>query len=309
MKQPAILRLILLALAALPLPLAAADGRFPISGPVTIAQPGSYYVTRDFTVGGTGSAILISSNDVTLDLNGHTIICGGAVFYCIEAVNRNRIRVTGGAVYGGGNGIDVYNDSVTGIFTVDHMQLSGQTGSAISVMSTGAATLLQARITDNRIVGASAGITLNYLDGGQVERNLIERTGTGDGIALTSASGVSVRDNTVSGGSRNGITLQSCGSIDVSNNHVSAATDYRAILLNDTNYCRISQNVAVFEGIALNTSNSNTLDWNMTQCNCSGLPFCICFGLSINSGTNNVYSNNRGQITAVTGNVDAGGNH
>ncbi|NGO37854.1 hypothetical protein G4L39_00340 [Limisphaera ngatamarikiensis] len=49
------------------------EPRAPISSaPFTISQPGSYYLTTNLTVS-SGSAIIIATNGVTLDLNGYTI--------------------------------------------------------------------------------------------------------------------------------------------------------------------------------------------------------------------------------------------
>lgn len=48
------------------------EARTPISGPTTINQPGSYYLTQNITVA-SGNAINITAGNVTLDLNGFTI--------------------------------------------------------------------------------------------------------------------------------------------------------------------------------------------------------------------------------------------
>ena len=45
----------------------------PISGPTTIAQSGHYYLTRDISVPRLVSGVVISANDVSLDLGGFTI--------------------------------------------------------------------------------------------------------------------------------------------------------------------------------------------------------------------------------------------
>lgn len=45
----------------------------PNTGPVTISQPGSYYLTANIVLG-SGDAITITANDVTLDLNGFSLI-------------------------------------------------------------------------------------------------------------------------------------------------------------------------------------------------------------------------------------------
>ena len=50
----------------------AAGGRIPIYGPTVITQPGSYYVTRNFS-SPTGPAITIETSGVTIDLDGHSI--------------------------------------------------------------------------------------------------------------------------------------------------------------------------------------------------------------------------------------------
>jgi hypothetical protein len=50
------------------------EARTPISAaPFTISQPGSYYLTNNVTVS-SGDAITIAADNVTLDLNGFTIV-------------------------------------------------------------------------------------------------------------------------------------------------------------------------------------------------------------------------------------------
>jgi parallel beta-helix repeat protein len=53
--------------------LAQIEPRTPISSPVTITNPGSYYLTTNLTVPAFGSAITINAENVTLDLNGYTL--------------------------------------------------------------------------------------------------------------------------------------------------------------------------------------------------------------------------------------------
>lgn len=45
----------------------------PITGPTTINQPGRYYLTRNITISGSGTAITIATDNVTLDLQGFTL--------------------------------------------------------------------------------------------------------------------------------------------------------------------------------------------------------------------------------------------
>ena len=53
----------------------AGDGQIDIATlPYTISQPGSYVVVKDLTLSTTGAdGITITANNVTLDLNGHTL--------------------------------------------------------------------------------------------------------------------------------------------------------------------------------------------------------------------------------------------
>src|SRR5262249_9560440 len=63
-------------LQSVPYSLVSADGdrrvALPGPAPISIDQPGSYYLTGNLTVSA-GDAITINSNQVTLDLNGFTI--------------------------------------------------------------------------------------------------------------------------------------------------------------------------------------------------------------------------------------------
>lgn len=82
--------------------------------PVTLDHPGSYRLTGNLTVDDAGtSAIVISSGNVTLDLNGFTIACHTGVAPCgagagvgIDA-NQENVSVVNGTVRDmGGNGIN-----------------------------------------------------------------------------------------------------------------------------------------------------------------------------------------------------------
>jgi len=72
-----------------------------VSAPYTISQPGSYYLTGSITVA-SGDAIVITSDDVSLDLNGFIIkstfsggTSGTAVFI---SGNRSRLTVRNGSI-------------------------------------------------------------------------------------------------------------------------------------------------------------------------------------------------------------------
>jgi len=94
------------------------DARIPITNSaslVTIAQPGSYYLTGNLTVS-TGDGIDINTNNVTLDLNGYTIASTAAtaigagidlnsgwsdITLCNGHI-RGAVTNNGSGVYGGG---------------------------------------------------------------------------------------------------------------------------------------------------------------------------------------------------------------
>jgi hypothetical protein len=93
------------------------EPRTPISfAPFTITQRGSYYLTTNVTVG-SGDAITITANNVTLDLNGFTISSTNPVAYADNAIllsgSRTNIAIRNGHISSGvtNNGIGVYSGS------------------------------------------------------------------------------------------------------------------------------------------------------------------------------------------------------
>ena len=83
---------------------------------VTISQPGSYYLTHNLTVS-SGDAIDITTNGVTLDLNGFTIVStassanGTAIYLNNPAAGNTDIIILNGHILGGvtNNGSGVYS--------------------------------------------------------------------------------------------------------------------------------------------------------------------------------------------------------
>ncbi|MDQ6631355.1 MAG: hypothetical protein M3Y82_06310 [Verrucomicrobiota bacterium] len=65
------------------------EPRNPISAALTITNPGSYYLTTNISVS-SGNAITITTNDVTLDLNGFAVTAGaGGKGIAVPNVQRN----------------------------------------------------------------------------------------------------------------------------------------------------------------------------------------------------------------------------
>lgn len=84
------------------------EARTPISAiPFTITAPGSYYLTNNVTVAvPDGVGIIIQADDVTIDLNGFTMVGGGGgTAYGIRAaVTQQNICIRNGTVRGFANG-------------------------------------------------------------------------------------------------------------------------------------------------------------------------------------------------------------
>ena len=102
------LLLLLLALGAPIAPHARADGgRTPVWTATTLSAPGHYYVTRDLT--GPPPVLVISSPDVVLDLDGHTVTATSTSFAAIfvqpASGTRGTIEVRGGRVRGGSRNV------------------------------------------------------------------------------------------------------------------------------------------------------------------------------------------------------------
>jgi hypothetical protein len=81
----------------------AAGVTFISSCPFTITQPGQYHLAQDLTCG--GFAVIISSNDVEVHFDGHTLTGVGALIG-IDALNVSNISIFGsGTITGFRNGI------------------------------------------------------------------------------------------------------------------------------------------------------------------------------------------------------------
>ncbi|MFO1488955.1 MAG: hypothetical protein U1F65_10805 [Verrucomicrobiota bacterium] len=128
----------------------------------TIAEPGSYYLTGNLTVA-TNDAIIVNTNNVTLDLNGYTIrsTCPSVVGYGIMLNgNRSDITILNGHIVSGttnnGSGVFSGNGFNSGIYTfgtpanviVSHVSVSGVGVHGIN-LSSGGSTLVESCTTRN----------------------------------------------------------------------------------------------------------------------------------------------------------------
>lgn len=138
-----------------------------VSAPYTISHPGSYYLTGNITVD-SGDAIIIASDDVSLDLNGFTIrstlvgsISGAGV--SIPA-NHARLSVRNGSIVSGTIVPNTGSPSVAGFnFAIG-----------------GSALLIESIVSDVKVSGTNYGIALD--EQGIVERCVVSHC-SGNGIS------------------------------------------------------------------------------------------------------------------------------
>ena len=204
------------------------EGRIPLFTATVINQPGYYIVTRDIA-SASSTPIIIQSNNVTLDLNGHTLSAPAAanVIGLTGGANtgvtiRNGRLLNGARGVGGGGvtplslrveGVEIANSSIEGI-SIDGAAVSvdvigchihNVANDAIHVSNSAAD--FRGRFLDNTIedVGGN-GLNLFGLRGGEVRRNVVLNHGSSllnaagillSGVVSSDAGGNIVEDNTV----------------------------------------------------------------------------------------------------------------
>jgi parallel beta-helix repeat (two copies) len=261
------------------LPSFALAAKTPISGPTTIIQPGSYYLTKDIAAPQFSQAITIEADHVTIDLDGHVMT--STHYDLISCTNHTDIRITNGKMVGGGVGISFQHFG--GRIEIDHMTFVGQTGLAIFIYPVNAERHPYGTAIIEDVFVDSTGIEMEYLEGGLVDRNVLHKAY----MRLINCRNNTLSNNDVSGYSTMGIGLFNSENNLIHHNNVSGVVSTGGIYLD-------------------NTSNNNSLDWNLAAQNGGE-------GIHI-AGTGNVYSYNRTPgnafpgIGAAVGNTDGGGN-
>ncbi len=278
-------------------PLRAADGRIPISAvPFTINAPGAYYVTRDLTVA-SGVAVTINANNVTLDLNGHTLTNSATAagnWVIITNVSFNGVRVTGGRVVGGNLGVELEGSSAAQL-QLDHLNVSGAGAYGVNIYSSGVvpATAIVEAVQVTGPAG-TAGIALQGVSGGRVSGNSTK--GCYNGIQLDNSRGVIVENNTVADSTNFGIYLIN-GSRDnlLTGNTVQKSTS-NGIYLNGSRGNRVTYNIINNNGsgISLFNANNNNVSDNALVENAN-------YGLTLGNASNTMVTRNAIQGTQGAG--------
>jgi parallel beta-helix repeat protein len=234
-------------LAALPFTFGAAEGNIPIyQAGTTITTSGHYYVSRDLDGSSiSGHVITINAMDVTLDLNGHTLIASPS-YYGISST-ASRVRVTNGTIVGGTYGVALTTGEAE---RADHLTLVGQ--SAVGLRCSGTAVAnAEVIVEDNRVAGNGTcmnGISLGYVNPGRIEGNVV-RSCTGAGIDLSSSRHCAVVRNVVSN-SLNGIVLDGSSYNSLDANVASSNGQYGIDFFNFSDYNVYSGNRARNNGLA-----------------------------------------------------------
>ena len=159
--------------------LALSTGFAPASGgttpiwqvPVTLDQPGAYYLSRNLAGSGGAALIVIAADDVTLDLAGHRIERTDAAGDVIGTLNNpSGVVVRDGTVVGGFHGVNLENIAGSGFGArVERVSVRGTAGDGIRVAS-GFEVLVPAHavIRDNAVAEAGGrGIHVFALDSGR----------------------------------------------------------------------------------------------------------------------------------------------
>jgi hypothetical protein len=219
-----------------PLGVLADEGRIPIYAPTTITQAGSYIVTRDFCFGisavppclAVGTGIDISANDVTLDLNGHTLSMQGASANAIRVTTSAATRgivIRNGRIFGdgGSNSIGILSSVTNPVrLRIEDVTVRGAGGNCIDIGSAEQVVVERnsletcytalsitgsrfgGRIVDNSVMDATGGgLALIGLEGGQVLGNRVRRFSQGTnsaGIWLTDGGRNLVQGNVIAAG-------------------------------------------------------------------------------------------------------------
>ena len=295
----------ILLILALP-PLFAAEGRKPIAAAMNISEPGSYIVTHDIET--TGGAINIGADNVTIDLDGHTIAStGGTVFHADGTTNIKIMNGQVSAYY-----LGVWFDTPGGNFAVEDLDITvtGTAGYGIVVWGTAASpayAVIRRNVITRTTGSVNSGIYYEYCRG-NIEDNKV--TNFEYGIELSYATNTFVQNN-YCGGNAYGIGLSDSDYVIVKGNTVSDNTDTGLTLDTTSEYNTVKYNSAsgnATYGIYVG-SNFNNLDHNTTACGAGT-------GLYV-WGCGNIYSNNKApglcSFFDQTGcgpnpNVDGGGN-
>ena len=174
------------------------ESRTPIRGPgpVTIATPGSYYLTSNINVAGT-TAVIITASNVTLDLNGFTIAGNLDNFGVVMGANTFNVVVRNGTIRSFAQGL--LNAGVT-IVSLSNLTITENLRNGVGFDSDGIGVFIDdCTIDRNQQDGIVALGSLMVITNSTVVRN------GHDGIELSGSANVVIRGNRVGDNGGSGI--------------------------------------------------------------------------------------------------------
>ncbi len=323
----------------------AAEGRIKIhslaSGPpFTINNPGHYILTKNINLTG-GSAIIVNSDCVELNLNGKSIVSTGPGNLIDVVAGRSDVSIHNGWLTGGSIGINYFSGGARTRMRIRDVEMRAMGQNGIRIFGAENVELVANQITDitgdgiyvdgnnNSFTGRFVentvhlvdgnGIFIEGLEGGDVIRNVVRRFGLSTGFAGLWLSGQTtafvggnlIQGNTVSFGSAHGIAIGD-GS---QNNQVLENVIYEntgiglGLYSSDGNQVKrntIGNNGG--DGIMINATGRNLLDANEIDTN-GGDGIRFMFATANNVCRNNVVQNNSGAAWSGNPQVDLGGNY
>jgi parallel beta-helix repeat protein len=244
------------------------------SVPMSIYSPGSYYLVTNLTMASAGAAIILYTNDVSIDLNGFTLY-GNPSAQAIAQYNAgaaNRVSIRNGKLVGWGSGVYLTIYTTPTNCQIADLVVTG-TGAVFSYGIVAGYDATVARCTVTGFSGSSSsGIALNG-DRGIIQSCLVADCAAGistgsyalvadcsvrnclNGYGIFTFSSCTVRNNVVDG-CLGGIRVSS--SCIVAGNNCQNSVSARAGIdvLGSTD--RIEDNLLNHNGYGIQTGNSTT---------------------------------------------------
>lgn len=311
---------VLLVLAApIVLPAFADEGRIPIYQPTSITTPGHYVVTRNISIVA-GDVIRIASNNVALDLNGHTLSSSATTGNIVSvSAGLSEVSVRNGRLSGGSHGVHAsdgnrvrlerleISDSADAGIRLAHMDFAevlscrvvGANSSSALGTDLGAihidGTPVDGRVDDNTVISTFFdGIRLEGLQSGEVARNVVLSpsllcSSCGSGLLITGNGGNHVESNILRDGRGPGMIIASPGS-HIHKNSVTGNAEGGISIASNGN--QVLENVVVGNGDNLDgpwgiivSGSDNRIKGNEVQGN-------LGHGIHIAGGSRNLIDDN-----------------
>jgi hypothetical protein len=148
----------------------------------TLSRPGRYKLTSNLVVPAGAYGIVVTANDVSIDLNGFTISSNppGAAQFGIYVLGKHPgLRAMNGTITGFGNWAVVAADAV-----IENMRILSNGGGIIVGENS--------QVFDN-LIANSVRNGVSCVARCVIERNVVVRNGTGTGAAASDLAGINIR--------------------------------------------------------------------------------------------------------------------